>query len=413
MIMTKNKIVFIILLFIVKSSSNAQSTYNIVYEKQFHQNIVADNLNTGFHLIDYLDSLLIPKIIPLPQNNFGNIINPIFRLSKLFFTNYLITDYALTINHELGHGFRMIEAGGAIEKIVYNMPPPFTNEFSYINLNWPTNFTQQQGLMINLGGSESNLVFSDVMRKNILLDNKFKYNYSFSYLYSSNDMPGYTAFVTRPASDPNQYRRNLNTLYGGDKNVLTRAKIRNYSYLALFTDPMNFYALKSVFYDYVIKGENSSKVEMINLNSRLKYLPRFRFEYTPYGPELVYQNYFKFDSTLLQFSFSHSDSKLPDSWRIAANIWEIKPMDKLSFNFSGQIWHQPEIQFYQNDKLINVDGLGGKLITTINYDMIKNKHLYGLTLQVGYKSNGYAIGEQLYKGMIIRGGLFFELYDDE
>jgi hypothetical protein len=36
-----------------------------------------------------------------------------------------------------------------------------------------------------------------------------------------------------------------------------------------------------------------------------------------------------------------------------------------------------------------------------------------LTLQVGYKSNGYAIGEQLYKGMIIRGGLFFQLYDDE
>ena len=411
--MTKNKIVFIILLFIVKSSGHAQSTYNIVYEKQFHQNIVADNLNTGFYLFDYLDSLFIPKIIPLTQNNFGNIINPIFRLSKLFFTNYLITDYALTMNHELGHGFRMIEAGGTIEKIVYNMPPPFTNEFSYINLNWPTNFTQQQGLMINLGGSESNLVFSDVMRKNILLDNKFKYNYSFSYLYSSNDMPGYTAFVTRPASDPNQYRRNLNTLYDRDKNVLTRAKIRNYSYLALFTDPMNFYALKSFFYDYVIKGENSSKVEMINLNSSLKYLPRFRFEYTPYGPELVYQNYFKFGSTLAQLSFSHSDSELPDSWRLAANIWNVKLMDKLSFNFSGQIWHQPEIEFYKNDKLINVDGLGGKFISTFNYDMIKNKHLYGLTFQIGYKSSGYSIGEQLYEGMIIRGGVSLQLNKDK
>ena len=49
--------------------------------------------------------------------------------------------------------------------------------------------------MINLGGSESNLVFSDFMRKNILLDKKFNYNYSLAYLYSSNDMPGYTAFV--------------------------------------------------------------------------------------------------------------------------------------------------------------------------------------------------------------------------
>ena len=409
MIIAKNKIVFIFLFFIFKSSSNAQSTYNLIYEKQFHQNILADNLNTGFYLFDYLDSLLIPKKITLTQNNFGNIINPIFRISKLFFTNYLITDYALTMNHELGHGFRMIEAGGAIEKIVYNMPPPFTNEFSYINLNWPENFTKQQRLMINLSGSESNLVFSDVMRKNILLDNKFKYYYSLSYLYSSNDMPGYTAFVRRPASDPNQYRKNLNTLYGRDKSVLTRSKIRNYSFLALFTDPMNFYALKSVFYDYLIKGEGSSKVGMINLNSRLKYLPRFRFEYTPYGPELVYQNYFKFDSTLLQFSFSHSDSKLPDSWRVATNIWEIKPMDKLSFDFSGQIWHQPEIKFYQNDKLKNIDGLGGKVISTINYEISKNKHLYGLTFHIGYKSNGYSLGERLSEGWIVRSGLFFKL----
>ncbi len=403
---------FIILFIILGNSSNAQSTNKIVYEKKFHQNILAENLNTGFYLFNYLDSLFIPKTIPLTQNKFGNIINPIFRLGKLFFTNYLITDYVLTMNHELGHGYRMIEAGGTIEKIVYNMPPPFTNEFSYINLNWPTNFTQQQGLMINLGGSESNLVFSDIMRKNILLDNKFKYNYGFSYLYSSNDMPGYTAFVTQPASDPNNYRRSLNTLYGGGKSVLTRTKIRNYSYLALFTDLMNFYALKSVFYDYLIKGENSSKVDMINLNSRLKYLPRFRFEYTPYGPELVYQNYFKFDSTLLQVSFSHSDSNLPDSWRIAANIWDIKSMNKLSFNFLAQIWHQPEIQFYHNDKLKFVDGLGGKLITTIKYEMVKNKHLYGLTLQIGYKTNGYTVGEKLLKGMIMRGGLFFEFHDD-
>ncbi|MDG1847777.1 MAG: hypothetical protein P8J35_04010, partial [Candidatus Marinimicrobia bacterium] len=298
-------------------------------------------------------------------------------------------------------------AGGSIMGITYNMPPPFNNEFSWISLNYPENFTKQQNLMINLGGSESNLIFSDLMRKNILLDQKFNYKYSWPYMYSSGDMPGYTAFIKRPASDPNQYRYNLNTLYGVDKDVLTRAKIRNYSYLALFTDPMNFYALKSVFYDYIIKGENSSKVEMINLNSRLKYLPRFRFEYTPYGPELVYQNYFKFDSTLMQFSFSHSDSELPDSWRVAANIWDIKPLNKFSFNFSGQVWHQPEIEFYLNGKLISVDGWGGELITTINYDIIKSKHIYGLTLQIGYKSNGYAIGEQLYKGMIIRGGLFF------
>ena len=211
----KKKVIIPILFSFIGTSSNAQSIYNIVYEKQFHQNITAENFNAGFHLFDYVDSLFIPKINFIPQNDFGKIINSIFRFSKLFFTNYLITDYSLTMNHELGHGYRMIEAGGTIKKIVYNWPPPFSNEFSYITLNRPTNFTKQQELMINLGGSESNLVFSDFMRKNILLDKKFNYNYSLAYLYSSNDMPGYTAFVSRSAGDPARYRKNLNELYAG------------------------------------------------------------------------------------------------------------------------------------------------------------------------------------------------------
>jgi len=408
--MKKIKLISILTFLIIKNLINAQPRYNIVYENKFHQNILPENLNTAFYLFDFIDSLSIKKVNSIFQNNLGN---SIFRLSKIFFTNYLVTDYMLTMNHEFGHGYRMIEAGGTIKKIVYNWPPPFSDDFSYITLDQPTNFTKQQELMINLGGSEINLVFSDIMRKNILLEERFKYNYSFAYLYSSNDMPGYTAFVTRPAGDPARYRQNLNEFYYSDGKFLTRDKIKNYSYLALFTDPMNFYALKSIFYDYLVKGKHNSKVEMINLSNRLKYLPRFRFEYTPYGPELVYQNYFKFGSKLAQLSFSHSDSELPDSWRIDANIWNVKSIDKLLFNFSGQIWHQPEIEFYFNDKLINVDGLGGMLIATINYDMIKNKHLYGLTFQIGYKSSGYSVGEQLYEGMIIRGGVSFQLNNNK
>ena len=83
--------------------------------------------------------------------------------------------------------------------------------------------------MINLGGSESNLIFSDLMRKNILLDQKFNYKYSWPYMYSSGDMPGYTAFITNPNGDPIRYRKNLNTLYGDGREVLTREKMRNYS----------------------------------------------------------------------------------------------------------------------------------------------------------------------------------------
>jgi hypothetical protein len=404
----KIKLIITIFLSLITFLGKAQSRYNIIYEKQLGQNFAGENINAGFHLLDYADSLFITKKIINTENNFAKVINPIFRFSKLFFSNYLITDYAMTMNHErFGHGYRMLEAGGSIDKIVYNMPPPFTNEFSYINATYPVNFTTQQELMYRLGGSETNLVLTDILRKNILLDERFNYNFGLAYLYGSNDMPGYTAFVTNPAADPIQYRKNINQLYGGEP--LTRDKMKAYSFIALFTDPMNFYALKSVFYDYIIKGRHSSKISMIKLSKRLKYLPRFRFEYTPYGPELVYQNYFKLDSKLIQFSFSHSDAALPDSWRVLTNIWNIKLSNQISLNLSGQIWDQPNIEFYQNEKLITSEGFGGQFISTVNYDISKNKNLYGFTLQAGYKSTGYAIGEQLNKGLIITGGLTFKL----
>ena len=94
-------------------AQNVYSRHNLVYEEQFHQNILPENLNTAFYLFDYIDSLSIPKANSVFQNNLGN---SILRLSKIFFTNYLFTDYMLTMNHEFGHGYRMIEAGGTIKK---------------------------------------------------------------------------------------------------------------------------------------------------------------------------------------------------------------------------------------------------------------------------------------------------------
>ena len=402
------KLILIVYLALNSTIACSQSRYNIIYEPQLGQTFAAENVNTVFHLFNYLDCMIIPKKITEKDNNYAKAINPVYRFGKLFLTNYLITDFVLTMNHErFGHGYRTLEPGGTINKIVYNMPPPFTSEFSYISINRPSNLTQQQELMINLGVSETNLVLSDITRKNILLDEKFSYNYGLFYLYGSNDMPGYTAFVTAPAGDNNKYRNTLNYFYGEEK--LTRKKMNTYAFFNMLTDPLNFYAFKSVFYDYLIKGRGAADIKMIKLSERLKYLPRFRLEYTPYGPELVYQNYFKLDSKLIQLNFSHADGSFEPSWRIYTKIWNIKTFENLSFSLSGQIWNQPLIDFFKGDRLQQSQGLGSEIIVTTNYDLITNEHLLGFTMQVGYKSSGYSLGEQLDKGLVARGGLTFKL----
>ena len=61
-------------------------------------------------------------------------------------------------------------------------------------------------------------------------------------------MPGYTAFVKNEFGDPNTYRRNINEFYF-QRESLTQSRMRTISLFALLTDPINFYAFKSLFYD--------------------------------------------------------------------------------------------------------------------------------------------------------------------
>lgn len=385
-----------------------QSRYNIIYEKQQGMNMAAENSAAGFYLFDHLDSLFVPKNIINKDYKIAPFVNSFYRLGKLFTTNYFLTDYMMTMNHErFGHGYRVLEAGGKITEIEYNPPPPLSFDFSYISFEPNGYMTLQQDIATTLGGSEANLVFSDVLRKNMLLDERFNYNYTLAYLYASNDAPGYTAFISNPSSDPNVYREELNNFY--NSSSLTKSKTHSYALLALFTDPMNFFAFKSVFYNYLILGEHSTKIGMIKLSNRIKYLPRYRFENTPYGIELVLQNYFKVDQKLFQLNFSHSDGSFEPSWRIAANAWNLKTDGNYSFNLSGQVWQQPSIEYYIKEELFRSEGIGGQVMAAINYDFISNDHTMGATLHLGYKTKGYALGEQLDNGLIIRGGLTFKL----
>ncbi len=64
---------------------------------------------------------------------------------------------------------------------------------------------------------------------------------------------------------------------------------------------MNFYAFKSVFYDYLIFGKRATPIKFIAITEDIKVLPRFRFEYTPYGPGWYIQAYFKGEELSLRF----------------------------------------------------------------------------------------------------------------
>ncbi len=387
----------------------SQSRYNIIYEPNLGMNFGAENIASTHYLWQKFDNRFIPNEI-FKKKNFGAKVGNIsYRLTKLFLLDYPLSFVLPTLQHErFGHGPRITEFNGNISSINITLPPPFQSSFPYISYLSSNLSTIQQELMISAGGSEANEVLGNIIRKNILLDNELDYHNALLYLYANNDLSGYANFAPNiSGSDISNYVSTINGYYGNTE--LTLKKIQLYGALSIILDPFNYYSFNSLFNGYIWKGKNKSKIPLIRITDNLKYLPKFKFGFAPYGPELTLQNYFKHNSRLYSFSFSSSDGSFGNSWRLGAEIWNVKFNDQFSMNFLGQIWNQQNINFYVNNQLENSESFGGLFINTVNYDFYSKETILGLTLQFGYKSKGFSVGEKLNHGLIIRGGITFRI----
>ena len=84
----------------------------------------------------------------------------------------------------------------------------------------------------------------------------------------------------------------------------------------------------------------------------------------------------------------------------------------MSLNVVTEFWDQPQIDFYSDQALVRNGGFGGLFNVTANYDFLSDYGSYsllGATIQAGYKTAGYSLGEQLSSGPILRAGLSFKL----
>ncbi len=398
-----------IALLFISNVGNAQSRYHIIYESNMGMKFGSENISTIHYLWQSFDNRFIPTNIFKSK---AKILDIGYRLTKLFFTDYPIGFLLMVWQHErFGHGARAYEFGVKNTKTYVDVPPPFSFKLSVgFSKTISSKWTPQQRITYLIGGSEASILLSNTIRKNILLDNKINHQSAFFYLYSNNDLSGYTAFINSLSNkgaimDPIAYVENINDFYG--KNKLSLEKLRLYGIFSLILDPMNYYAFNSIFNGYIYNGRASSDIYLIPLSENFKYLPKAGFNLAPYGVEISLQNYFKYNAQLYSFDISHTDGTLESAWRLSANGWNILKFDKFSFNFEGQMWYQPRIEFYKKDILKYSEGMGAMLLTTIYYDFIDTGKRFGVVFQTGYKSRGFVKGEILDKGLILRGGLSF------
>ena len=399
---------FFLLLCHSTSEGQVQVRYRAIYEPALGMNFGAENIASTHFLWQTFDNQFIPNQLFKSDTSSSKWGNRAYRLGKWFLLDYPIAFILPSLQHEyFGHGTRARQWRGRTVLLKITLPPPFQIDLPGIGYEIPGRLSTQEQSMMAAAGSEANTILGNVLRKNMLLQERIDHHQAFLYLYSNNDLSGYTTFAAGLTNgDISVYIGLLNNHYPDQR--LSVERLKTYALLSILTDPINYLAFYSIFKGYLFDGKNNTKLPLISLGKNRLYLPKFRFVLTPYGPELIYQQYLKIDQALYNLTFGHSDGTFANSWRLGIDAWNLKLGKKFTVGSSTQIWWQPEISYYQGRTMQTYRGWGGLVVGTIQYDLLTWQNIWGAILQVGYKSAGFMEGEGLESQLIFRAGLTFQ-----
>ena len=389
----------------------SQAQYTFMYEKGWSAHSGAENLTAANYLYGTFDKNVIPVKIFGEKKNAGKVGNVLYRFAKTILVDVQLNVWAFIVQHEyFGHTVRAKQVG------FYNAYPQIGFPYSYnkpvTNLNTPNfPYSKIDIKLIYAGGNEANIMLANTILTKVLLDKKILNQQSILFFHN-NAYQSLGIIFMRDISDIVDIREYNYRIHYRKNEGKVNSQFKTFAWIDFLADPMNFIALYSVLNNYIYKGNHNTKIPMIKLINGIYYLPAYRFNLAPYSPESVYENYFRIEKKLLKISFRHSVLTRDFSFGFSFKFFNYKIAKNIVFDTEFDVWRQEIIPFYtsKNDEIIflNPEYTGFALINTVYYKIFK-KYKFSIMAEFGYKSGGYLEGEMLNKGLILRGGLSFNL----
>lgn len=386
-----------------------QAKYTFMYEKGFSAHSGAENLISANYLYATLDKNYIPSSIFKEKHTVGKLGNIAYRFAKFWYLDFELSAWAFRTQHEyFGHTVRAKQAGYYDAWPVIGYPYFSKNKgLTYIGERIGYSSVHENKL-INSGGTEANNILAKNIFAKTLLNNEILYQQSLLY-FGNNTYQSLGFLFVNDISDIQDVKYyNKYVIYKADKTKVNQ-QFKTLAWLDILIDPMNYISMYSIFKNYIYEGKHTTKIPMLRIGGKFRYLPDFRYVLTPYSPELMYENYFKFDDKLLNITIRHAALTFHKSFGISVKLYNYNISDRLCCDSQISYWKQPELKIYNdsNEKIIFDEKDLGLAFIQSTYYRLANKNDFSLMLAVGYKTGGYLEGEILDKGLILRGGLSF------
>lgn len=386
--------------------TQAQVPNLIIFDKDQSQQFGASNLLTIHNLAyHYLGEIVPVKI--WDETKFVNKAAGIgYRALRLGVTGFQLDVNTVLFQHEVfGHGARFREFGFKEIQYTFNhfFPFNFGGTAGSGGKTYPV--TSYQGLMILSGGVEGDQILSEQLEERIIAIGKFHYRQSLLFLVSRNNLLRYARKDINNSGDISSYANGLNNLYSHFSQNSTSAKSIFNQALVVLLNPMQLLSILNLGKDYLINGDTKKKEIPFIEFKNIKYIPSMNYNLTPFGGEFIINNYFSKNEKLLLIRVRKGDNTFANFYGGGIKILNLINKSNFKLNASSDFWVQPEYTIGLSNGIKTIDeGLGFMIKSSASYFPWIDKKI-GLYGQIGYKTNGYLMGEMLDKGILLRLGL--------
>lgn len=359
-------------------------------------------------VVSLYDSALSRLIHWTPRTQGGRLLGMLGRVAQSAFVDMPVAALETVLIHEVfGHGSRA-QAWGAQPSYSFHVPAPYNWIFGDHSTNSAETSDagtdqRERNITMIAGGIEAQLYSAYRMELDAMrLDGRMPHARQLLYITAKGTYLGSFLNPLNPAAiagdDVNNYVRELANRFNRYRPAELAAvadRLRQ-AYLANYLDPTLWMSVYGYLVNYLVLGRADSSLPMLRLGPVSLYAST-RFALSPFGAEHYLDLFARFRGRTFTVYGRAVSSGLATAWGAGMKALDLVRLGGLGLGLEVDAWEQPEMLLDPSELYVFERPQRGGVSLAVDLDW-KIAWRVGLTGKLGWKTDGWLMGEPLGQG---------------
>lgn len=386
--------------------------YPLLWDPAFSSEVGAENLATARRGLMALEHRLLPLRWTDEHTAGEKALGVAYRLGRLAFLERPLTWLTWVTQHEVfGHGAAARQAGVRGTRYEVGLPWPYGNGGGRAFYPDDASFSTAEALHATANGANSGLVLARTVRDRALQRGAFFYDEVGLGVSGHVDLPLYI-LSTDSRADRGDIATYLRQIDGAPP---TLASLKRKAWLGL-ADPVLLLAVGSSLRNHLWRGASTAPLPTIEWRS-VRYLPSFHLSLSPFGPEFLLEHLALHDGRLWRITTRLGDGPHGRFGGAGIAVTNVLRTRRLRTDLRLDVWYQPTLLPGEPSRAaaprsppastIDLFALGARTEVSAAVRAAAEWPVF-VTGTLGYKTDGFVLGEGLDAGILVEVGLRLE-----